>query len=201
MTIINGYCTRAELMRELMNADNAQDPNALDDQVMDDIIQDASRAVDHWCDRQFYASAETLYLDVPSGRDLWFGRDVLAVQAASNGDGSLIASGQYYLWPRNAQSYAKIVLNQSASVGWIGSTGGDTEGAIAIAASLGYVDRAASAASDPEYGLQVISNTHRAALIKSAMLYRARFPSSVEMRVQKDSDWQALVEGYRRYGP
>jgi len=183
-----------------MNADDSASPNAVDDQVIDDAITDASRAVDNFCARQFYASAETLALSVPDGSDrlVWFGRDVLAVQGASNGDGTLIAAGNYYLWPRGAQSYAAIVLNEAASVGWVGASSGNTEGVISIAASVGYVNRAASAASDPGEGQQVISATHRAALIKAAIMYRQRAQTSVETRVVKDSDWQKLVEGYVR---
>lgn len=203
MTILNGYATRAELLREITNSEDAQDANALDDQVMDDILSDASRVVDHFCARQFFATAETLRLDAPSpyDRSLWFGKDVLAVQGASDGNGASIGSANWYLWPRNSQqAYAAIVMKESATVSWLPASTGDYENAITIAASVGYVNRAASAASDPAAGLAIISATHRAALIKAQILYRQRFPSSVELRVQKDSDWQALVEGYVRHG-
>lgn len=198
MTIINGYCTRAELLRELMSAEDSAAPNVVDDEVLDDIITDASRAIDDYCNRQFWASAETLALDVTAERILWFGKDVLAVQSASNGDGALIAAGNYYLWPRGAQSYAAIVFNPGASVGWVGASNGNDEGVIAIAASVGYCDRAASAASSPASSQTVIRSTRRATIIKAAIMYRQRFQTSVETRVVKDVDWQKLVDGYVR---
>lgn len=200
MTIINGYCTRAELLREIMSAEDQQAPNVIDDQVIDDAIQDASRAVDDYCGRQFYARTATLYLDVPKpyNRSLWFGDDVLAVQAASNGDGTALSSSDYYLWPRNAQAYAAIVLKESSNKSWSYSTAGDSEAVITIAASVGYVDRAASAASDPGAGLQIIGNTHRATLIKAQMFYRQRMGQDIKL---KDSDWQDLLASYRRIVP
>jgi hypothetical protein len=175
MTIYNGYCTRDELLRVIMGPENSQEPNAVDDEVLDDIITDASRAVDTFCARQFYATSETLYANAQTERLLWLGRDVLAVQGASNGSGTLIAAGNYYLWPKGANSYAGLMLTESASTGWYAGSSGDTEGVISIAASVGYVDRAASAASSPAYGLRVIAATRRATLIIAADYYRKRF--------------------------
>jgi len=182
VTIYNGYITRAELLREIMSSEDSAAPNAVDDEVLDNIITDASRAVDNFCARQFYAASETLYLDVPQpySRSIWFGPDVLAVQAASNGDGASMGSGNYYLWPRGAQSFAAIVLKESASLGWVGTSGGDYEGAITVAASVGYVDRAASAASSPAAGQRVIAATRRATLIVASAFYRKRFGQGVE---------------------
>ncbi len=201
MTIINGYATRAELLRELMTVEDSAAPNVVDDDAIDNIITDASRDVDAHCARQFYATAETLYLSVPSpyDRQLWFGRDVLAVQGASNGDGGSIAASNYYLWPRNANSFAAIMLKESATVNWSAASSGDTEGVIAVAASVGYVNRAASAASDPAAGLRILAATHRGTLLRAMQLYRQRHPTSVEERVIKDADWQAPLEGYVRH--
>lgn len=201
MTTINAYATRAELLQLLLQPDEyngAGSANTVDDAVIDDILTDASRAVDHYCGRQFYASAETLYLDAQADRLLWFGRDVLSVQGASDGTGAAIAAGNYYLWPRGANSYAGIALKESASAGWYAASTGDTEGVITIAASVGYCNRAASAASDPQANLEVIGNTHRATLIRAAIDYRNRHNQSVYERNAKDADWQALVEGYVR---
>jgi hypothetical protein len=196
LTITNGYCTRAELLREIMGPENSQDPNAVDDEVLDDIITDASRDVDAYCGRAFYASAETLHLDATSERLLWFGgRDVLTVLGASNGSGGVVASGNYYLWPQDSFSYAAVVLKESASTGWYAASTGDTEGVITLSASVGYVDRAAST---PAAAQRVIRNTHRATLIRAAQLYRQRSQSSVETRIIKDADWQAPLAAYVR---
>ena len=66
MTTYNAYATRAELLRELMSADDSAEPNVVDDEVLDDILTDASRAVDEFCGgRQFWASSQTLRLSTP----------------------------------------------------------------------------------------------------------------------------------------
>lgn len=191
---MSDYLTVAELLRELMTADDSAAPNAVDDTVLAGCASDGSRAIDQYCNRQFFASAGTITLDapVPAERRLWFGQDVLAVQSASNGDGSSVPASLWYLWPPNAVSYAAIVMKQSANVFWGAGSAGDTEGAITLAASLGYVDRAAS---DPK-SVQIVSNTHRAALLKAAMLYRAR---TGQKQAGSDSDWQSLVDGYIRH--
>lgn len=195
MTITNGYLTRADLLREIFTGEDSMPPDAVDDPVMDDICTDASRDVDTFCGgRQFFASAQTLTLDPPVPYDLrvWFGQDVLAVQSVTNGDGASVASGNYTLWPRNANSYAAIQLNQGASVSW--TSGSTPDGTLSIGASVGFVDRSASTPRAAE----IIRNTHRAALIRAQILYRGRKPSSVYERTYKDADWQALVAAYVR---
>lgn len=191
MTITQGYATRAELLREIMTADDSAELNAVDDEVLDDIITDASRAVDHFCNRQFYASAETLYFDVPDDRCVWFGTDVLAVQGASNGTGASVASGNYYLWPKNANSFAALMLTEGASVGWVGASSGNTEGVIAIAASVGYVDRTASTPRAAE----IVRNTHRATLVLAETMYRERMNQESK---RTRADWQDILKGYIR---
>lgn len=198
MTIYDGYATRADLLQRLMQPDeynSAASANTYDDLVIDDIITDASRAVDHFCDRQFFASAQTFYCDVPPDNTVWFGRDVLAVQGASAGDGTPIAGSTYYLWPRNANSFAAAVVKPGASGLWPSVASGDP---LIFAASVGFCDRAASAASDSARNRQIIANTHEATLIRAAIVYRQRHNQSVYERNAKDEDWQALVQGYVR---
>lgn len=166
--------------------------------MIDDLLTDASRAVDHYCNRQFYAASATLYLDAQADRQLWFGRDVLAVLGASDGTGASIGSANYYLWPRNANSYAAIVLKESASATWAAASTGDTEGVITIAASTGFCNRAASTATDPAENVEIVANTHEAALIRAQIVYRQRHNQSVYERNATDADWQALVQGYVR---
>lgn len=212
MPVINGYCTRAELLRAIGSSDSTVEPHVIDDEVVDDIITDASRAVDNHCARQFYAESRTLYLDAPVSsyvRALYFPCDVLSVQGASDGTGASVASSQYYLWPRNAQAFAAIVLKESSTAAWSAASSGDTEGVITIAASVGYCNRAASASSDPGQGLQVIAATHRATMLIAADLYRKRFGLAAEavqvvaggvvispQGIPKDA--AALLEPYRR---
>lgn len=200
-TPINGYCTVADLRREIFSPDDSQVPNGVDDQVLCDIITDASRTcVDNGTRRQFYATSDTLYLNapVPYERMLWFGQDVLAVQGASDGNGNVIPSSEYYLWPRNTHTYAAIVMNQNSQYGWFAGSNGNTEGAITIAASIGYCDRSASSASAPQEFLNAIAASRRATLIYAADMYRKRFPNSSSKAASAASDADKILESYVR---
>ena len=63
MTITNGYCTLAELHTRLdiATADTA------DDTTMEAIIETASRHIDNYCRRHFYAATETRYFTAAWG--------------------------------------------------------------------------------------------------------------------------------------
>lgn len=174
MTITNGYATLAEMKRELA----VESLEILDDEVLSDIITDASRALDNYCDRRFYSYTGTRYFDVPDpvSRELWLDEDLLGVSAASNGDGTALAAGDYYTWPRNSINKAAVVLKEGGSVAWVSASTGNSEAVIGIAASWGYVDRAASDAQSA----QIVRNTHRACLITAGAFYRLRFGQNSE---------------------
>lgn len=203
MTITNGYCTQAELKRELAT----ESLDIVDDEVLDDIITDASRAVDVFCDRRFYPYTGTRWYDVPPAGDraLYLDEDLIGVTGASNGSGAALAAGDYYLWPRNAVSKAALVLVEGGSVTWQPASSGNSEAVIAVAASWGYVDRAASDARSA----QIVRNTRRAALATATAFYRQRFGRDVEAAqvtaagvvltpqgIPKTA--AQLLEGYRR---
>lgn len=203
MTITNGYATLDELKRELA----IESLHVLDDAVLESIIEDASRAVDAHCARQFYAAAGSGAFDVPDYGDpvLWLNDDWLTVSAISNGDGTAIAASLTDLWPKNAVSHLALRLKNSANVAWTGTAAGDVLGAISVTGSIGYVDRTATDAKSA----RVISNTKRACLIIAAALYRKRTGQEttaatvtaagvVLAPVGIPRDAAQLLEGYRR---
>lgn len=201
MSITNGYCTLDELKRELA----IESLHVLDDDVLERAIEDASRLIDAHCARQFYAASASAAYDVPADNTLWLDDDWLTVTAASNGDGTAIAASDFNLWPNNSINKAAIILKDSASVWWTGTAGGDERGAITIAGSTGYVNRAAS---DAKSAL-VISNTKRAVIITAMSLYRKRTGQEQQSATVTAAgvvltphglprDAAQLVEGYRR---
>lgn len=203
MTITNGYCTLDELKRELA----IESLHVLDDAVLEAIIEDASRAVDAFCGRQFFAAAASASYDVPDNGDptLWLDDDWLTVSTITNGDGASIAASLCDLWPKNGVSYAALRLKDSSNLYWTGTTGGDDLGVIAIAGSTGYVNRAASDAKSA----RVISNTKRAAIVIAAALYRKRTGQETTAATVTGAglvltpqgiprDAAQLLEGYRR---
>lgn len=203
MTITNGYCTLDELKRELA----IESLHVLDDAVLEDIITDASRAVDNHCSRQFFAAAGSGAYDVPDYGDpvLWMDEDWLTVTSITNGDGSTIAASLTDLWPKNAVSHVALRLKDSSGLYWTGTTGGDDLGVITLSGSIGYVNRAASDAKSA----QIISNTKRACIIVAAAMYRKRngqetnaatvTAAGVVLAPQgMPRDAAQLLEGYRR---
>jgi len=201
MTITNGYCTLDEIKRELA----IESLHILADAVLERAIEDASRMVDAYCARQFYAAAASGYYDVPEDSTLWMGDDWVSVSSVVNGDGTAIAASLYDAWPRNAVSKVAVRLKDSSGLSWAANSGGDEIGVITVTGSSGYVDRAAS---DAKSAL-VISNTKRAALIIASALYRKRTGQETQAATVTGAgvvltpqgiprDAVQLLEGYRR---
>lgn len=202
MTITNGYCTLAELQREIA----IEDLHVLDDEVLERIIEDASRLVDAHCARQFYAaSASQAYSPPSQDQTLWLDDDWLSVSAVTNGDGTTIAASLYQLWPLNTVSKCAIRLKDSSNLWWAGTAGGDEYGTVTVAGSTGYVDRAASDSKSAT----IISNTKRATIIAAIAMYRKRTGQETQAATITaagvvltpqgiPSDAAQLLEGYRR---
>jgi hypothetical protein len=153
---------------------------AADTAVMEKIIEDASRAIDGYCGRRFYATSETHYLDYPVPYDdaVFFDDDLIAAASVVGGDGVTVTG--YKLWPVNALAKAGMLANTGTS--WAACPSGDTMGTISVAGSWGYVDRGASVGSVASNikSIAVINVTRRACLIIAAAYYRKRFGQNVE---------------------
>lgn len=174
MTITNGYCTLDEAKREAA----IESLDILDDDVLERCIEDASRAVDNHCAKQFYAASATYSYSCPTDGDrvLWLNEPWLSVSSITNGDATSVAASSYNLWPLNAVSKVAVRLKDSASISWQPTSTGDYVGAIAISGSTGYVNRGASDAKST----QIISNTKRATIITALAYYRKRFGVGAE---------------------
>jgi hypothetical protein len=167
MTITNGYCTLAEALAysRITSTDSA------DDAVIEDLVEQASRAIDLFMGRQFYASTETRYFDTPRERRLDLDKPLLAVTTLTNGDSSTIAATEYNLWPKNGIRHWAVVLKQSSSIYWQPSSGGDTEAVISLVGSWGDLNRAASDAES----VMLTEVTKRATLMTVKDAYHKRF--------------------------
>lgn len=163
------YATLDEFKREAA----IESLDVLDDAVASDILSDASRAVDAYCARRFYAASTSRTYTAPAdgSRELYLGDDWLSVSGVVNGDGSTVAASAYSLLPLSGPPYDTIRLRDSALIGWLPTSAGEYVGAITVSGSTGYVDRSAS---DPR-SLRVVSLTHRATLIIALAMYRKRF--------------------------
>jgi hypothetical protein len=143
--------------------------------VLEDAVEQASRAVDLFMGRQFYASSETRYFDVPRGRRLDLDKSLLSITTLTNGNSVAIASTEYNLWPKNGVRHWAVVMKQTSSIIWQPSSGGDTEAVISILGSWGDVDRAGTDAES----VMLIETTHKACLHAVSDAYHKRFGENV----------------------
>lgn len=143
MTITNGYASLAQFksLKSITSTD------ATDDTLIEELVTRASRTCDGLTGKWYYGHTQTRYFDIPSGRELKLDAPVVAVTTLTNGDGAVIASGEYNLWPKNGPSHRSVRLKELSTTSWQPSTTYGGEAVIAVAGSWGYVDRAAT---DPE---------------------------------------------------
>lgn len=122
MAITNGYCTLADLKAVLRIVDN------VDDALLEARIDEASRTIDDYCDRRFYADtvASARVFVAPSGRyvltDDIASTTGLVVKVDTTHDGTYattLTASQYQLEPLNAvakgDSVTRIVATGSTS--------------------------------------------------------------------------------------
>ena len=132
MAITNGYCTLAEY--KLYSKITSTDTN--DDSVLEDIIEGVSRAIDTFTARTFYARTETRYYDTPEGQDLQLDDDLLTVTTLTNGDGTVLTSQYYKLYPLNFPQ--KYMIRLTNTYGWRIDPIAFQHGAISVAGTWGY---------------------------------------------------------------
>lgn len=160
MTIANGYATLLQIKNRINSLGMSAD--ATDDATIENMVEQASRAIDGLCGgRTFYARTETHYFDTPNGPQLDLDDDLLAITTLTNGDATVVTSGQYFLIDRNRLPYYAIKLRASAGIIWQLDSNGDEEQAISLAGSWGYVDRAATDARS----VMVVRNTEEACIL------------------------------------
>jgi len=106
--IANSYCTLAEFKRYIKPSGQTLSIDADDDDVIESMIETASRRVDNLCGRKFYPTVAAELYDIPYDNVIWFGDDLLAVLSFLNGDAVAILAAEYIL--KHANSYPKYCL-------------------------------------------------------------------------------------------
>ena len=118
--------------------------NTSKDAQLTDFLERAQKVIDNHCRRTFEAATNTIrYLDAVvqvHGLELWLDKDLAAINTITNGDSTLVTTGQYTVVPINAIADGKpieaIKLKASAGVRWTYTD--DPEGAIAISGKWAY---------------------------------------------------------------
>jgi len=135
VTLVNCYAA----VSDLKDVKEIKTTNPPQDSVLADYITAASRWIDNYTGRTFYARTETHYFDVPkTPRNLRLDDDLLTLTTLTNGDGTVIASSNYKLWPYNTSPKHEIQILRSANIYWLLSGGIDWEAAISVAGTWGY---------------------------------------------------------------
>jgi len=184
MTITNGYASRSDFLAYMsptdINADTTDDP------VVDMLVEAASRKIDEITQRTFYARTETHLFDAPvltgfapmtgyplnyfttsrNSSKIYFDDDLLSVTTLTNGDGSVIASANYLLYPANRTPKYAISLKDTTGVVWQADSSGSYLQCISLAGSWGY------ASTTP-------TDIHAACLDMAVSAYKARFGNSI----------------------
>lgn len=135
MAITNGYTTVAEYI-DYAHPNGGYDTK--DDAIIESIIEGASRFIDAQTRRTFYARTETHYFSVPDGRRLDLDDELLTVTTLTNGDGTVLTTSDYYLWPRNKPPYSCVVMKESSLYYWTLDGSGNSEYVITLAGTWGY---------------------------------------------------------------
>lgn len=100
-----------------------------DDALLADMIESASRTVDHMVNRTFEATTTTTRKFTPlpqwyggniqsDGRTLMFDEDLCALTSITNGDGNVIPSTEYYLVAPNSTVYYGVALKTLSTYNW-----------------------------------------------------------------------------------
>jgi hypothetical protein len=191
MAITNGYCTLAELKARLAITDS------VDDGVLKAVVEAASRAIDNWTDRVFYATTATRYFTAEDG-DLLFVDDLLTVttlktisqnSAGARTYGDTWATVDYDLEPFNSTPKTRIRINPGGRYAFPTEAKG-----VEIVGSWGYASTAPDAINE-------------ACLLQAARLFKrkdspfgvAGTPETGTMALPRlDPDVRMLLEPYRR---
>ena len=190
VSVLNGYTT----LQDLKDCFATESFDVVDDNVMNDLINTASRLIDTVCSRTFYTRTETRYFDIPGNRsfpmdaydnrkgggyrlELPFDDDLQTVTTLTNGDGTTIASTQYDLLPYNFTPKYALRLKRSSPVAWLTDTNGNFERVIAVAGTWGFCDRTTPADAT---AYRAVQNTRQACHIIAAAEYRRRRGQDVQ---------------------
>jgi len=176
--------------------------DGVDDVVITNLITAASRYIDKFTNRRFYASTETHYIDVPrNGNDrrmLYLDDDCLSVTTLTNGNTTVITSTYYHLLPLNSSPKYAIRLKDSSTYNWEPTSAGDRIGAITVAGSWGYCSTTPGDIKQACYEMALAAYRRRST-IGSGQMGGAILPSGVIVQPEDVSKTvMQILRGYVR---
>lgn len=136
--IANSYCTLAEFKKYINPPGQTLSIDADDDDVIESMIETASRRVDDLCGRKFYPSVLAELYDIPYDDVIWFGGDLLAVLSFLNGDAVAITSTEYILKPANAYPKYCLEMRDISSTIFVNNSSESSQQVLTVNAIWGY---------------------------------------------------------------
>lgn len=135
---INTYATLAEYKAYATGRGQTAVNDTADDAVITGLLKSASRLIDQQARRKFYPRIDTHYYDIPEGRRLWLGDDLLKITSLVNGDDS--AMTEYTLEDVNHPPYYAIRLRDYSIVTWESDSNNSAQNVIEVTGEWGYHD-------------------------------------------------------------
>jgi len=126
------YTNVQDVLRYIQLSDTSEEQKAAIAMLIDPV----SRRIDLYCRQKFYASTETHQYDWQDRRRLWLHQPILSVTTLTNGDGQVIPSDGYYLYPAHGSRYMWIDIRKDKGLYFQWSA--TPQRAITIAGSWGY---------------------------------------------------------------
>ena len=136
MVALNSYAT----IDEFQGIKDIDDIDWADDSVINQMLEDVSQKINDWTGHKFFPRVEIHYFSIPEDDDLslWLDDDLLEVISVTNGDGVLVAAGDYYLLPRNESPRYAIMLKEMANTYWKCDSSGNSQFVIAVNGIWGF---------------------------------------------------------------
>lgn len=138
MANFNLYATLADYKNYAVSRGNSPTNDGIDDAVILDLLEEASRHLDDVARRQFYPTIETRLYDIPRDSELLLDQDLLSLTTLTNGDASVISSTNYTLLPSNDTPKYSVKLKGDSTVAWEADSDNDTEQVISVLGWWGF---------------------------------------------------------------
>ena len=167
-----------------------------DDAMLEAVIEAASRAIDMWCGRHFYADSDTRYFTARDGRTVYVD-DLLSVttlKTDTNGDETFDVtwdSGDYVLMPRNSTPYLWIRRHHDSSNYFY-----TFEDGVEIEGSWGYASTAPKPVKEACILLSMQLAARQDALF--GIMGPAGFQHQINHAMETDPHMMALLGPYRK---
>lgn len=168
----NAYATLTDYKNYVTARNQTPNTGDTDDDVIEMLLDAASRHIDYETQRIFYPMVQTRYFDVPDGRELDVDEDLLEVLSITNGGASL-ASSEYNLVPKNYFPAYGIKITDISSYAWIANAAGSMENAIAINAIWGFHDKYSQAWGDHVTIIEDLDTSETAVDVSSHTIFSA----------------------------